>query len=75
MIVPEKPNDYKINQYENTNIPLWQWLKIFNSKVKFVILMYIKIWNARKDPWPELNDFFSFEGSKVILLCINMIKK
>jgi hypothetical protein len=51
VITLDKPSNYQKNQYENTNIPLWQWLKFFNSKVKCVILLYIKMWNARKDSW------------------------
>jgi len=64
VITLDKPSNYQKNQYENTNIPLWQWLKIFNSKVKCVILLYIKMWNARKDSWPELNDFLLLKVTK-----------
>jgi hypothetical protein len=57
-ITPNNPNNYKKKNNMKIQIyPLWQWLKIFNFKVKFVILLYIKMWNAWKDLWPELNDF------------------
>jgi hypothetical protein len=65
-ITPNKPNNYK-KKKNNMKIqiyPLWQWLKIFNFKVKFVILLYIKMWNAWKDLWPELNDFLLLRVAK-----------
>jgi hypothetical protein len=64
-----------LNIYNNkkTNLKR-QCLTIFIFKAKFVILLYIKIWNTRKDHLLELNYFFAFKDSYVILLSINIIK-
>jgi len=52
------------SEFENTMIPLRQCFTIFNSKVQFVILLYIRMQNTRKDPLPELNNFLLLRVAK-----------